>query len=103
MIKSTRVLVVKWNQRVPAALVSALRLGRVAIDERPVIHRMFEASHFMFQGEFLGAVLGVDDVFKAKLMIAHVLGNQTAALEVRKRPGKVSDINGNMMAVIGRR
>ena len=57
----------------------------------------------MFQGEFLGAVLGVDDVFKAKLMIAHVLGNQAAALEVGKRPGKVSDVNSNMMAVVGRR
>ena len=93
-------LVLKRDKRVPATAVIALALSRVAIDERAMIHRMAQAPHFMFQSEFLATILRIDDIFEAELMIAHVLGNQSAALQETVRFGKTGDVNGNMVAIV---
>ena len=67
-------------ERIPATMVTALALGRIAIDERPMIHRMAQTPHFMLQSKLLVTILRVDDVFEAKLMIAHVLGKWSQAI-----------------------
>src|SRR4249919_2449141 len=85
----TPISMLERYERIPATVINALALGRIAIDERPMIHRMAQAPHFMLQSKLLASIFRVDDVFEAKLMIAHVFGNQAAALQETIRIGKV--------------
>ena len=59
--------------------VGAVGLRRIAVDQRPQIHRMRGAAHLVLDGEEASAVGGIDDVGKAVLILV-VLALDQAAL-----------------------
>src|ERR687892_2035145 len=92
----------KGRKSIPAAPVGALRLCWIAVDKRTMIHGMAQASHLVLQNEFFAAVIWIDELFEAELMIAHLFGNQAAALQVSIGRRKVGDVNRDMVPIIGR-
>src|SRR5216683_2430526 len=61
-----------------ALRVSAVGLGRIAVDERPQIHGMRGAAHFVLNREQVLAISRVDDVAKPVLVLVVFLGDQAA-------------------------
>ena len=64
----------KRYKGIPAAMIIALALRRVTIDEMPVEHRVVQASNLMLKKKHSPAAIDFDDRLEPKLMIAHVLG-----------------------------
>jgi len=63
-----------------AGRVSAVGLRRVAVDQRPQIHRVRGAAHLVLDREQVPAVGGIDDVAKAVLILVVLAENQLALL-----------------------
>ena len=61
---------------------------------------MVQAANFVFNEKDRTAIIGVDDFFKAILMIAHFFRDQAAALQVSISPGKIGHIDGDMVSVV---
>ena len=68
------------NQSVAAAAIAARRFLGIAINHHTMKHRMVHAADFVLEEENVTIALRVYDVLEAKLMIAHVFGNQAAFL-----------------------
>src|SRR5674476_620224 len=68
---------------VVAVRVSAIGLRRIAIDQRPQIHRVGGAAHLVLDREKVRSAGGIDDIAKAVLMLVVFLRDQAA---LRQQP-----------------
>ena len=89
------------NERVAPAPITARRLIGITIDEKAMKHGMMQAANFMLEQKYPTIIHGIDDFFEAKLMIAHLLRYQAAILEKRVGTGKVRDIDGDVVPIVG--
>jgi hypothetical protein len=58
------------NKCITTATVTARRFVGIAIDHQAIEHGMMQASHFVFNDKNGTIALGVNDFFKAELMIS---------------------------------
>src|ERR1700675_4829051 len=61
-----------------AGRVSAVGLRRVAVDQRPQVHRVRGAAHLVLDREQVPAIGKIDDVAKAVLVLVVFLGDEAA-------------------------
>src|SRR5262245_6881465 len=85
------------NQRVPFPAVAALGLCRVAVDEKTVKHRVVHTANFVFNEKDTATIIGIDNFFKAILMVTDIFRNQATTLQVSVGPGEIGDIDSNMV------
>src|SRR5262245_62765899 len=78
---SPGVLVASGVERVAAALVGPLLLGRVARDQRPHEHRMRRAAHLVLDREERLRGFWIDDVLEPVLDRIRLLADEAAVLE----------------------
>jgi len=76
-------------------------LRRIAIDQRPQKERMLHAANFVLDGKQHLAVVRIDNVLKAVLMLIALLADQALGQKLAMRARKVVDVNLNVMLVIG--
>ena len=76
-------------------------MRRVTVDEKTAKHRVVQTANFVFNEKDRTTVIGVDNVFKAILMIADIFRNQAATLQVAVGPGKIGHIDGDLVSVVG--
>src|SRR6186997_3236374 len=79
--------------------VGAVGLRRIAVDQRPQVHRMGGAAHLVLDGEKMPAVGGVDDLSKAILILIVLARDQAALQQPAVRAGKVRDVDLHVVAV----
>ena len=89
------------NQRVSLPAVPALSLRRVTVDEKTAKHRVVQTANFVFNEKDRTTIIGVDNFFKAILVIADIFRNQATALQVAVGSGKIGHIDGDMVSVVG--
>src|SRR5438309_31544 len=77
-------------------------LQRVAVHQLAPVHRMSQAADLVFELTQGLPRPGVDDRLKTILMLVTLLRDQVPALEKRMGAGKIGDVNGDMMTVVGR-
>ena len=71
-----------------AGRVRAVGLRRVAVDQRPQIHRVCGAAHLVLDREQVPAISGIDDVAKAVLILVVFLRDQAALPQAAEGPEK---------------
>src|SRR4030088_600797 len=74
-----------------AGRVSAVGLRRIAVDQRPQIHRVCGAAHLVLDREQVPAISGIDDVAKAVLILVVLAIDQLALQQPAVRTGEVGD------------
>jgi hypothetical protein len=79
--------------------VGAVGLRRIAVDQRPQIHRVDGAAHLVLDREQVPAIGGIDDVAKAILILV-VLVDRLALQQPAVRTGEVRDVHLHMVAVV---
>src|ERR1700682_2269844 len=80
--------------------VSAVGLRRIAVDQRPQIHRVRGAAHLVLDREQVPAIGGIDDVAKAVLVLIVLAIDQLALQQPAVRTGEVGDVHLHMVAVV---
>src|SRR5438477_11425363 len=86
------VILVRSHRESPllvAGRVGAVGLGRIAVDQRPHVHRVRGAAHLMLDPEQRLAVAEIDDVAKTVLVLVVFLRNQIALEQLAIGAGKI--------------
>src|SRR6516165_2945143 len=89
------------GQAVVAWLVIHVGLRRVAVDQRPAIHRVGLAARLMLDREQHFAAVEIDQVVEAILIIVAFLDDQPELLKLAMRVGKIGNVNLHVMPVVG--
>src|SRR5882724_6374156 len=63
---------------VVAGRVSAIGLRRIAVDQRPQVHRMCGAAHLVFDRKQVLAISKIDDIAEAVLILVVLAKDQVA-------------------------
>src|SRR4030088_3432830 len=69
--------------------VVAVGLRRIAVDQRPHVHRVRGAAHLVLHREQMLAACEIDDVAKAVLVLVVLAVDQAALPQLAVRTGKV--------------
>ena len=89
------------DERVASRPVLPGVLLRIPVDQGPPEHRMRHAADFVFDAKERRTRLGVDDIDKAKLVLAAFLRHEPQVLETPVRTGKIGDVNLDVVAIVG--
>src|SRR5712664_4000790 len=85
---------------VVAGCVVAIGLRRIAVDQRPQVHRVCGAAHLVFDREQVLAISKIDDVAEAVLILVVFAKDQVALRQPAVRTGEVRDVHLDMVAVV---
>jgi len=75
-------------------------LSRIAVDQRPQIHRVRGAADLVLHGEQVSAICGIDDIAKAILVAIVLAGDETALRQRTIRTRKICEVYLNMVTVL---
>src|ERR1700674_5530349 len=78
---------------VVAGCVGAVGLRRVAVDQRPQVHRVGGTAHLVLDREQLPAIGGIDDVAEAILVLVVFLRDQAALQQTVVGAGEIGDVD----------
>src|SRR5260370_10262895 len=102
-LPSLSLVVLVWFHRpgplVVAGRVSAVGLRRIAVDQRPQVHRMGGAADLVLDREKVPAISGINDVAKPVLVLVVFLGDQAALREEAVRTGEIRDVYLHMVTI----
>src|SRR5438445_12919571 len=89
-------------ERVLVALISRVRLQWVAVDQRPRVERVLQASHFVLDLEQRLVRFRIDDSLEAPLVLAGLHGDEAALEQLLVGRRKVGDVDLDMVTVVRR-
>src|SRR3989442_14306691 len=89
-------------ERVLVALIGRVRLQRVAVDERPRVERVLQASHFVLDLEQRLPRFRIDDSLEAPLVLVGLHGDEATLEQLLVRRREIGDVHLDMLTVVGR-
>src|ERR1700704_650082 len=89
-------------ERVLVALISRVRLQRVAVDQRPRVERVSQASHFVLDLEQRLPRFRIDDPLEAPLVRVGLHADEAALEQLLVWRREVRDVHLDMVTVVRR-
>src|SRR5882762_8280279 len=89
-------------ERVLVALVGGVGLQRVAVDERPRVERVLQASHLVLDLEQRLPRFRIDDSLEAPLVLVGLHGDEATLEQLLVGRREIGDVHLDMVAVVGR-